>query len=149
MVSAVVMGLTETGLSIARSLGRRGIHVTGTNPDRLPPTYSRFLSYVKEPHFEDEEEKVAFYVRLGKTLKSPVILFPTGDPNVMFISRNRGVLGKHFLFHVPSHELLESIVSKRRLISSSKELGLPLPAGDPADTVETPFRISLQRCFLV
>ena len=62
----VVMGLYTSGLSIARALGRRGIKVIGVSSSRLPATYSRFVTYVKEPQTESENERLDFFVNLVK-----------------------------------------------------------------------------------
>jgi predicted ATP-grasp superfamily ATP-dependent carboligase len=99
----VVMSLYETGLAMARALGRRGIKVIGVSSARLPAAYSRFLTFVKEPHTESESERLAFLIKLGKKFKSRAVLLPLLDPDVMFLSRNRDVLEKYFLFFLPSH----------------------------------------------
>ena len=95
----VVMGLYWSGLSIARALGRRGIKVIGVSVKRLPATYSRFVTYVKEPQTESENERLKFFINLGQKFKSRAVILAVNDPDVMFISRNRDVLEKYFLFY--------------------------------------------------
>jgi D-aspartate ligase len=46
----------------------------------------------------------------------------------MFLSRNRKVLDKHFLFLLPSHSLLKSLTSKIRMIEVAEKYGIALPA---------------------
>jgi D-aspartate ligase len=131
---AVVMGLTETGLSIARSLGRRGIGVTGVSPlssissERHPASYSRFLTYVQEPQTESENERLNFFINFGQKFESRPVILPTFDPNVVFLSQNRYVLEKYFRFILPSHQLLKSITSKSGLIDVAERHKIPLPS---------------------
>ena len=126
--TAMVMGLSENGLSVARALGRRGIRVLGINQGRRPAgTYSRFLKYVREPQTESEGDRLNFFINLGKNFKSRVVIFPTLDKDVMFLSRNRDVLKKSFLFLLPSHNLLETLTSKIRLIEIAERYRIPLP----------------------
>ena len=49
------------------------------------------------------------------------------DPDVMFLSRNRDVLEKYFLFFLPSHKLLKSLTSKLDLIEIAEKNKIPLP----------------------
>jgi len=123
--TAVVMGLTETGLAVARSLGRRGIKTIGVNPSRSPASFSSFLHYIREP--KEESEKLAFYLGLAKKIGHRAVLLPTGDPNVLFLSRHRDLLGQHFAFFIPSRDTLAAITSKRQLIRTATALDLPLP----------------------
>ncbi len=125
---AVVMGLTVTGLSLARSLGRRGIRVIGVSPERLPATFSRFLTYVKEPQTESENERLDFFINLGQKFESRPVILPTLDPNVVFLSQNRHILEKYFRFILPSHQLLKSITSKLGLIDVAERHKIPLPS---------------------
>ena len=117
---AIVMGYTATALSIARALGRRGIKVIGVGSIRTSATYSRFWKFVIEPQTESENERLKFYINLGKKLKSRAVILPTFDPNVLFLSRNKEVLEEYFLFILPPHDLLKSITSKLDLIDITK-----------------------------
>ena len=127
-VPAIVMGLSETGLSVARALGRRGIKVIGVHEGKRPPgSYSRFLTFVREPQTGSEKDRLNFFINLGKNFKSRVVILPTFDENVMFLSRNRDVLEENFLFFLPSHNLLETLTSKAKLIKLAEEMKISLP----------------------
>lgn len=123
----VIMGPYPGGLSIARALGRRGIKVIGVSPTRHPATYSRFVSYKKEPQNESENERLNFFVNLGSNFKSRPVILPLLDPDVMFLSRNRDVLEKYFLFFLPSHKLLRSLNSKLDFIEVAERHKILLP----------------------
>jgi predicted ATP-grasp superfamily ATP-dependent carboligase len=134
---AVVMGLTATGLAVARALGRRQIPVSGISSGVRPPAArSRYLDFVRGPGL-DRGRALRFYEALGERLGPRAVLVPTGDPNVLFIARNRAALSRHFRFVVPDVELLEAIASKRRLVGIAESHGLPVPPTIlPADRAE-------------
>lgn len=64
-IPAVVMGHSETALSIVRALARRGIIVIGVGPKRISTTYSRFWEFILEPQTETENERLEFFINLG------------------------------------------------------------------------------------
>jgi D-aspartate ligase len=126
--TAVVMGLLTNGLSVARALGRRGVKVIGVHRGKRPVgSYSRFLTYVREPQTGSERDRLNFFLSLWQNLKSPIVILPTLDHDVMFLSRNRDILEKNFLFLLPPHNLLEFLTSKIRLIEIAERYRIPLP----------------------
>lgn len=127
-VHAVVMGLTATGLSIARSLGRRGVRVIGVSNEPSPAAHSCFLTYVQEVYTKSDNERLNFFINLGKKFKSRPVILPTLDPNVMFLSSNRKVLEKYFRFILPSHQLLKMLTSKLGLVNVPEKHMIPLPS---------------------
>lgn len=125
---AVVMGLRETGLSLARSLGRRGIDVIGVHTGSRPSAArSRYVHYVPGPDIQDDAATLEYYLELGKRIGGLSVLLPTGDPNVLFISRNRAALSEYFRFHVPEADLLERLASKTDFIPLAQQCDLPIP----------------------
>jgi predicted ATP-grasp superfamily ATP-dependent carboligase len=124
---AVVMGVHITGLAVARALGRRGIAVVGASDGHPVGVSSRYVRFVRAPSLHDEAAALDFYLALGRRLDGPIVLVPTGDPGVLFVSHHRETLAPRFLFHVPDADLLEAIASKRRLVAIARTHGLPLP----------------------
>jgi predicted ATP-grasp superfamily ATP-dependent carboligase len=124
---ALVMGYTETALSVARSLGRRGIKVIGVGSKRTPPIYTRYWKFILEPQTESENERLNFFIDIGKKLKNRTVILPTFDPNVLFLSRHREILTEYFLFFLPPHDLLKSITSKSNFIDVAEKTKISLP----------------------
>ena len=81
---AVVMGLTVTGLSIARSLGHRGLRVIGVSPEGSPAAHSRFLTYVKDVKTEE------FVVKSDDLVKTVKKLLHEGNVRRIIIKDEKG-----------------------------------------------------------
>lgn len=123
----VIMSFYITGLSIARSLGRRGIKVVGVSSADFPKTYSRFVTHIREPQIGSEKERLEFFINIGRKFKSPAVLLPLLDADVMFLSSNRDILKEYFLFFLAPHEILAALTSKLDLIELADRHKIPLP----------------------
>ncbi|GEM_PF-581657 len=126
---AVVLGLSVNSLSVARSLGRRGIFVVAMDRVKnLSITGSRYVreSYVFEKNAR-EEDLVEELVRFGQKQKQPVFLFPTNDFYVLLVSRYRKVLSKYYAFTMADEDVLETVVNKQLLYEAAKQAGIPCP----------------------
>jgi len=64
---------------------------------------------------------------LGTSLPKPGILIPSGDSELLCISRNRDVLSKYFRFRVPDTDTVELLADKARFYSFCKKAGIPAP----------------------
>ena len=124
---AVVMGLSPPGLALARSLGRGGVDVIGVSAaSDSPAAHSRLFSFRAGPNVDDDEA-LPFYLDLARELGGRVVLLPTGDRSVLFISRHREELEPHFHYLLPAAGAIERITSKRRFAELAGELDLPTP----------------------
>ncbi|HWO41045.1 MAG TPA: ATP-grasp domain-containing protein [Candidatus Eisenbacteria bacterium] len=54
-------------------------------------------------------------------------LLPTGDREVLFLSRNREELQKHYRFVLPSGDVLERLANKRSQYQCAESAGIPIP----------------------
>jgi len=126
---AVVLNMHETGLGIARSLGRRGVRVIGAGADsRAPGTGTRYAEIRTAPDSLTEPDAlVAFLEALGAELGERAVLFPTNDADLAFIDKYRDRLRRHFTLGVPESELLHAITDKARLCAMAREHGLSAP----------------------
>jgi predicted ATP-grasp superfamily ATP-dependent carboligase len=127
--SAIVLGLTEAGLGVARSLHRRGIRVFGlhSSGERPPAASSRHLEFVPGWEIQDPDAALEFLRKLLPRAGRGSVLFPTGDQNLLFVHRQRHRLAEDFRFYVWDSPLLEEMSSKRGLVGLSERLGLPVP----------------------
>jgi D-aspartate ligase len=117
-------------LSLVRPLGRAGIAVALVTSD--PASSHRLSRYcravVPAPSFVDApEEAIAALCAFGATQAWPSVLFPQGDHDLLAISRHRDALAVHFRFALPSSELLEDLVDKRRFAGLAARRRLPAP----------------------
>jgi predicted ATP-grasp superfamily ATP-dependent carboligase len=124
---ACVMG----GLSIIRPLGRAGIPVACvvTPETKEQPSFSRYVrrTVVAPSAGTDAEGLLAELVRFGSSCPVPPVLFFDNDADLLFVSRNRDRLSACFRFVLPSPELLEDLVDKRRFAALAKRMNLPAP----------------------
>jgi D-aspartate ligase len=126
---AVVLGLFETGLAVARSLGRAGIRVYGLDHLRRPGFRSRYVagSFCPEP-LSEPEAFIDHLLHLGASQECKPVLFPAADEFLLPIARNRERLEQSFLLNVPETELLESIADKYRQYELALRANVPVPA---------------------
>ncbi len=116
-------------LGVARSLGRRGIPVYGVDAD--PLAYGMASRYVKPcllPAANDSEEnRVQFLMDLGRKLGEKTVLFPVSDDTVMLCSQYRDELQKHYLYVMPDHETISSLLTKDGMHRMAGVHGIPAP----------------------
>ena len=119
------------GLSIIRALGRAGIPVACvvTPETKEQPSLSRYVrrSVTAPGAVSDPEGLVAELLRFSASLSTPPVLFVDNDDDLLFVSRNRERLAPYFQFGLPSPELLEDLVDKRRFATLAKRMNLPTP----------------------
>lgn len=124
--TAFVLNVSLAGLGAIRSLGREGIPVIGLDPD---PGHSGFASRYCDarvsPHPVHEQDELAeFLINEGRKLDQPGILSPASDATVLFVSRYRDVLKEYFRFSLPSPEVMEAAVNKRKLYELADQVGV-------------------------
>lgn len=118
------------GLGIVRSLGRKGIPVVGLNfPGRYAPgLQSRYCLPFLSPHPERESQPLLdFLVKLAEVLPEKTVLYPASEPYVRFVSRFRRELEVHFLFAIPSRDIIDSVWDKRKQYDLARRVGVPYP----------------------
>ncbi len=121
-----VLNVSLAGLGAVRSLGRAGVPVIGLDPD---PRHAGFRSRYCEarvcPHpVREPEHLVEFLVKEGERLDQPGILSPASDAFVLFISRYRDALAPYYRFILPSPEVVEASVDKRKLYEMAAGVGI-------------------------
>jgi D-aspartate ligase len=111
------------GLAAIRSLGRAGIAVVAIDHRASPLGFrSRYAQPVRVPDpAEDEDGFVAAVAEVG-----PGVLFPTHDPPLNALARNRERLDG-FLFPFPSWDRLEAIQDKRHQLEAAVSAGVDIP----------------------
>src|SRR5689334_18564954 len=98
---AVVLGGAHNALGVFRSLGRKGITVIAVhNNQRDAALLSRFCLPVAPPcdPAVDEEKYVDFLSNLPALGAGPPVLVPTGDSEVLALSRHRNRLQERFRY---------------------------------------------------
>lgn len=128
-VEAFVLGMNETGLSAARCLGREGIAVRGfdTAAGRAGFRSRYCTAQVCPDPLQQPEDLVRFLRAQAGEAREKIVLLPTSDLFFLFLSRHRTLLEDRFLMSLPSKDLAESVVNKRRLYELAAASGTAFP----------------------
>lgn len=141
--TAFVLNVSLAGLGAIRSLGRAGIPVVGLDPDETHVGFSsRYCDAEKCPHpVREPEHLVEFLLEQAKRLDEPAVLSPASDAFVLFMSRYRAELAGHFRFILPSPDVVEASVDKRKLYDLAQRAGVPFAATHYPANMDDIFRI--------
>ncbi len=124
---AVVFGLFETGLAVARALGRKGIPVIGVDHKKDIGCYSKYIRPNKCPHPIKNEQQFLNWITKNFSRDKDIPVFFTGDDFLYTFSRNREFLKDYFRYNLPPHEKLEMIADKYSQYLLAKKAGINVP----------------------
>jgi predicted ATP-grasp superfamily ATP-dependent carboligase len=141
---AFVLGMeTATGLGIVRSLGRRGVACVGVGIRGELGLGSRYCKPVFSfDPVERARDALEVLLDEGKKYPEKGILYQTTDEHVLFISRFRKELSASFLFAIPSEDVVESMLNKRRLYEVAEKVGISYPKTYYAENIDEVMEIS-------
>lgn len=124
--TAFVLNVSLAGLGAIRSLGRAGVPVIGLDPDPGHAGFaSRYCTARQCPHpVKEPELLLEFLLDQGRGLSEPGILSPASDAFTLFISRYRNELRDFFRFNLPTPEVMEACVDKRKLYELADRVGV-------------------------
>jgi len=125
--SAIVLGLSATGLYAIRELGAVGIPVIGVGETRLAGAASRYLrGVIIEP---DEQRRLQALREQAVNASRKPVLIPTSDQDLEFIIRNSADLAEHFVFQESYGDgLAASILDKALFYQLCEKSGVVYPA---------------------
>ena len=131
---AVVLGLNPNGLGIIRSLHAVGVPIIGV--DRAPGGAAdahRWMSsqtrLCRKVFYEPSgsDGLLQCLLSLGASLPQKGVLFPSGDDQLLCISRNRDALSEFFVFRVPDADVVELLANKARFYPFAEQRGVKIP----------------------
>lgn len=127
---AFVIGLGYPGLATVRSLGRNGVPVIGLDWGRDNCGFaSRYCTAKICPSPIRQPEELSLFLRKeGERLDRPGILFVSSDAAALFVFRHAHELAGHFRFSLPSPEVQEALVNKRKQYELAERMGIPCPS---------------------
>ena len=125
---ALVFNCHYNGLSIIQELGRHGIQVFALDNVRSVGTVSRYAEYWRCPDpIKNEEGFIKFLLNMGKTFKSPPILFPTNDHWATAISKHKRQLEQFYIPCVADWPVVNLLVCKDKFYPWAMERKYPVP----------------------
>ncbi len=127
---AFVLWFGPTGLTVARSLGRRGVPVIGLHHHAGEPAVRSRYAQVRllSPVEDDPQAWLDLLLEEGRSLGGHMaVLFPAADAHWLFMARHREVLGKYFRFALPADGDLEIWPGKPFQYAAAARAGIPTP----------------------
>lgn len=128
---AVVLGVSNCGIGITRSLVEAGIDIIAVDFNRRATgMYSRYGKKFLSPNPAKEEEKtLEFMLKLGKELgkESKAVLFPSDDSWTLFVSKFGRQLKDYFLFDYLAPKKINEILKKDSFYRNAAKAGVKIP----------------------
>lgn len=126
---AFVLGLFETGLAVARALGRKGIDVQGYDFKKDIGFYSKYVEPKICPHPLLEGNKCfEFLAHEAQRLAHKPVLYITSDEFIPPIISNYEILGNHFLVRIPPVNVLRAVANKYKQYQLAMGASVSVPA---------------------
>jgi len=127
--ASFVLDMSANGLGVVRTLGRKGIPIVGVDSKKdAPGLKSRYCRPLVTPHpAEHPQAALRLLLMEGAKRSEKSVLYPTSDEWVLFVSRFRRELEREFLYAIPSEDVVESIIDKRKQYKLAQQIGTPYP----------------------
>jgi predicted ATP-grasp superfamily ATP-dependent carboligase len=125
---ALILCAEIAGLALARRLGRAGVSVALL--DTRPAASAWSSRYCRIARFLQPADETQFLVAMdamAAELGNRPALLATSDEFLLFLSRHRQHLEQRFRMLLPSAQLLEALVDKRRMAELLTRHGVPTP----------------------
>lgn len=125
MPPAIILGISGNALGIARSLGRRGVHVIAISDNFDTPNAS--CRYIREKwrHDGNEESLVDMLLDLSGALSERPVLFPIRDATVLAIADRLDELRERYRLAMPGADTLKKTLCKTTFDQLAQSLGYP------------------------
>ena len=145
---AVVLGLLWAGLSFARSLGRRGVPVTGITMH--PHEFGTRSRYLRDVSRARGDEAVLKALRAHAQGDVKPVLLPERDDHVELVLRHWDELSESFELPMPDDpDVARRLRHKATLPLEAERAGLDAPRTVEADSLETLRSLDLRPPFLL
>jgi D-aspartate ligase len=126
----VLVSSQHGGVSLIRSLGRKGVRVYSIHEaSGEPAARSRYLRGVFHWNFSSapRADSIAFLVDLANGIGAAPILIATSDTTANFVAENASALGQEYLIATPPVEVVRCFFSKKRTADLCQKIGIPTP----------------------
>jgi predicted ATP-grasp superfamily ATP-dependent carboligase len=127
-VPAIVLGGGINGLGVVRNLGRSGVTVYCIAEKKEEVMFSRFCkkTYVV-PNVQKSKAILRNLLFDTRKINDNAVLFPTSDLYSLHLSELKEELQDDYYIPLPSHEVVRTLIDKRRFYQSLSEARVPHP----------------------
>ncbi len=121
----VTDGDSRAGLTVIRSLGRRGVKVIAGSKRKLAMglfsrfTYKPFIYPAPENHLKQFQRKILYVINRYKV----DYVIPVSDVSILALSQ----ISSKFKSSIPPKKVLSIVQDKKRTLNIAKEIGIPVP----------------------
>lgn len=124
---AVIIGIEENGLGVARPLAKLGVSCIGlATPSWHPSNYTNSCRIVRATAWT-KEAVIADMIRIGRGLKARAPVLITKDEPVLWFSEARDELEPYFVLNLPDPETVNLLMDKQRFTELARREGWPVP----------------------
>ncbi len=122
---------TGIGLSLVRSLGKRGINVYGIGSSRTSIGF--FSKYLKKgfilPNFKWNENELEYIQRVIEIIQENNInyILAISEPLLLLLNEHRDKIEKYAKLLIPTYSLLDKVFDKKKTLETAQKLGIPIP----------------------
>lgn len=122
-------------LSVARSLGSKGITVYALN---IPQNHGRFSKYTTRIHFKGESIQDWVQWLSGDALEQirGAVIFPCSDSTIEMVSRYREQLSDYYILPESNDDLMLAMLDKAETYKIADRIGIPAPKTWCVNSVE-------------
>jgi predicted ATP-grasp superfamily ATP-dependent carboligase len=126
---AVILGGSFHSLGAARNLAEHNVPVCIVDSGPCVSRFSRSVGrFIKCPSADDETRFVKFLVQIAEDkCMNGWVLFPSTDEYVRILAQHRERLSEHYLFTIPSWEVVRFLYDKRLTHRLAEEREVPTP----------------------
>jgi predicted ATP-grasp superfamily ATP-dependent carboligase len=128
--AAVVLSLSATGLSVARSLGFQGVQVYGIDSSRWQiGHFSKFFRRTSTISFKKNTEKyLENLIKYAKSKNTRPVLFVAADDELQIICKYAELLREHFIMSRSyTNEFAGRLLNKINLYEECTKIGIEIP----------------------
>lgn len=126
----VTAGFTGNSLGVIRGFGRRGIPVVYLDSERGSMVrYSRYITRRLrcQSTKESETEFINVLLDFGKQSGGSMVIIPTGDRDVLALSKHKHELEQFYYLPVPAFEIVQKLVNKKNFYKLLADMQFPHP----------------------
>ena len=137
--AAVVLGVQHiTALNTVWSLAQMNLPMIGvTSQPQSPYARTKKCKMVNCPDV-NSDALIETLIELGKSFDEKAVLFPCSDAQVGVVSEKRDLLAPYYHFHLPSQEVVRTLMYKANFANYAQTNGYPIPRTAVIDRATNP-----------